>query len=377
MSSEKIRKPDKAIKKSLITSVLLTCSILVGGCSKGDVVPSSSETTTEPPVITTAATTPDGGYDFKSAVKNPTHERPDVKPNGDVVILMTGDTHSGIDKGFGYGGVYEVRYQMELKGDTVLLVDTGDAIQGDPVGYNTKGDAIIDLMNDCGYDLAIPGVREFHYGMDNFMKLASKANYDYISCNFVKNGETVFKPYVIKEVCGRKIAFVGVSTPKTLTQEPAEYFQDENGNQIYGFMEDEKGEAVAQAVQQSIDKARAEGAEYVILMGHLGNELEAAPWNYMSITLRTHGYDAYFDGYSHDLKSEDIIDSTGKTIKRISAGSYLTGLGWVRISAKDGSVTAGLHSWSGNKVNPTDLFDIVNPMTKKVKAARKQFGTVD
>ena len=366
---------DITIKTKSLTALLLTCAVLFGGCAKGNEdVPSSSVPSGTPVIVTTQTGTDDTPVVIRE--KNPTHERPEVTPNGDVVILVTGDTHSGIDKGFGYGGVYEVRYQMELKGDTVLLVDTGDAIQGSPIGFDTKGTAVIDLMNDCGYDIAIPGVREFHYGMENFLNLANRANFDYISCNFVRDGKTVFRPYIIKEVCGRKIAFVGISTPKALTQEPAEFFQDGNGNYIYGFMQDEKGEAIVQAVQQSIDNARAEGADYVILMGHLGSEMEAAPWNYMSITLRVKGYDAYFDGYSHDLKSEDIIDSTGKTIKRISPGSNMNGLGWVRISAKNGALTAGLYSWQ-DKITPTELFDIENPMTKKVRAAKKMYGVTD
>ena len=80
-----------------------------------------------------------------------------------------------------------------------MLVDDGDAIQGEPIGTMTTGEGIIDIMNAVGYDLAVPGNHEFDYGMDRFLELTKKANFPYLSCNFNKEGELVFQPYVIKE----------------------------------------------------------------------------------------------------------------------------------------------------------------------------------
>ena len=82
----------------------------------------------------------------------------------------------------------------------VLLVDDGDAIQGEPIGTMTKGEAIIDIMNTVGYDVAIPGNHEFDYGMDQFLALTEKADFPYISCNFNKGGELIFDP---SAACGR------------------------------------------------------------------------------------------------------------------------------------------------------------------------------
>ena len=84
----------------------------------------------------------------------------------DVVILFTSDAQAvlpvfgvfcGIDQGFGYAGLAAVRDSLKAAGNHVVLVDNGDAIQGEPVGTMTKGEAIIDLMNAVGYDVAIPG----------------------------------------------------------------------------------------------------------------------------------------------------------------------------------------------------------------------------
>ena len=218
-----------------------------------------------------------------------------------LVILYTSDVHCGIEQGWGYAGLYAVK-EYYAADNYVMLVDDGDAIQGEPIGTMTKGEGIIDIMNAVGYDLAIPGNHEFDYGMDNFLALTEKADFQYLSCNFNKEGELVFAPYAIKEFDGVKFAFIGVTTPMTLRSSTPRYFMDENGNFIYGFMQDETGEQVYAAVQKAVDDARAEGAKYVIVMAHMGNEAECSPWMYSDVIANTTGIDAWLDGHSHDTE---------------------------------------------------------------------------
>ena len=286
----------------------------------------------------------------------------------DVVVLFTSDVHCGVEQGFGYVGLLAVKDAMIAGGNHVLLVDNGDSIQGEPIGTMTKGEANIDLMNDVGYDIAIPGNHEFDYGMDRFLELADKANFPYISCNFNKAGELVFDPYVIKEFDGVKIAFVGVTTPKSLTSSTPRYFQDEDGNFIYGFFQDDTGEGVYTAVQKAVDDARAEGAQYVIAMGHVGNEAECQPWTYADIIANTNGIDAFLDGHSHDTDKVVMTNKDGADVVRQACGTKLEGIGWLKISAEDGSVDTGLYTWN-NSVSAPELLGITNAMTAEVEAA--------
>lgn len=145
------------------------------------------------------------------------------------MILYTSDVHCGVGQGFGYAGVQQIRDYLESEGYTTLLVDDGDAVQGEPIGTMTKGESVIDLMTELHYDVAIPGNHEFDYGMDQFFALTERAEFPYVSCNFDKEGTLLFDPYVIKEAAGKKIAFVGVTTPQTLTSSTPSYFQDESG----------------------------------------------------------------------------------------------------------------------------------------------------
>lgn len=290
----------------------------------------------------------------------------------DLVILFTSDVHCGIDQGFGYAGLYAVKKQME-KSYNVLLVDDGDSIQGEPVGTMTKGEAIIDLMNAVGYDVAIPGNHEFDYGMDNFLSLTKQANFPYVSSNFTYKDELVFPAYIIKEVEGLKVAFVGITTPESITKSTPKYFQDENGNYVYGFMEDGTGEKLYDGVQSAVDAARAEGADYVIAIAHLGNEATSSPYTYADVLGNTTGIDAMVDGHSHDTDQLVMKNKNGEDVIRAACGTKLEGIGYVTISAKDGSLSYGLYTWH-NSVAAPKLLGIENEASEAVSAATDELN---
>ncbi len=284
-----------------------------------------------------------------------------------LVILYTSDVHCGISQGWGYAGLYAIKESLSAD-NYVLLVDDGDAIQGEPIGTMTKGEALIDIMNTVGYDIAIPGNHEFDYGMDRFLELTKKASFPYISVNFNKEGELVFQPYVIKEFDGVKIAFVGVTTPTTPRSSTPRYFKDENGNFIYGFMQqDETGEAVYAAVQKAVDDARAEGAQYVILMGHLGDEEECTPWKYSDVLGNTTGIDVMLDGHSHDTNQVVMKNKDGQDVIRSACGTKLENIGAVTITT-DGKISAELYTWNQKTAAPK-LLGLKNAVSEAVSAA--------
>lgn len=285
----------------------------------------------------------------------------------DVVVLFTSDVHCGVDQGFGYVGLAAIRDTLKAAGNHVVLVDNGDSIQGEPMGTMTTGEANIELMNAVGYDIAIPGNHEFDYGMERFLELTKKANFPYISCNFNKEGELVFEPYIIKEFDGVKIAFVGMTTPKTITSSTPKYFQNEAGEFVYGFMQDETGEKLYAAVQSAVDAARAEGAAYVVAMGHMGNEASCQPWTYADVIAHTTGIDAFLDGHSHDTDQVEMTNKDGGKVLRSGCGTKMAGVGYLRIAA-DGKLSTGLYTW-GNDVSAPELLGIKNDVSAAVEAA--------
>ena len=284
----------------------------------------------------------------------------------DLIILFTSDVHCGIDRGWGYTGLFAVKEKLSETYD-VLLVDNGDALQGEPIGLFSRGEAVIDVMNVMGYDVAIPGNHDFDYGVEQLLALTKKANFPYICCNFENKGKLVFDPWIIKEIGGLKIGFVGVTTPDTIRSSVPRNFQDENGNFIYGFMTDKTGEAVYNAVQQSVDATRAAGADYVIVLGHMGNSDIYKPWMYSDVISHCSGIDAWLDGHTHDTDQVVMKDRDGKDVVRAACGTKLANIGALHIT-REGKISSELFSWNSS-VPASKLLPIDNAASRAVSAA--------
>ena len=268
-----------------------------------------------------------------------------------VVVLYTNDVHCGIEDAIGYAGLAAYEKAYEKLGYEVILVDNGDAIQGGPIGTLSKGEYIIDIMNAVGYDIATIGNHEFDYGMDVFMSLREKAEFPYISANFCDlEGNPILDPYVIKELGGWKVAFVGASTPETFTKSTPTYFQDAEGNYIYSFCQGEDGANLYAAVQKAVDAARAEGAEIVIVMSHLGIDGSSVPYTSSDLIVNTTGINAVLDGHSHsEWEMELVKNAAGEDVILSSTGTKLNNVGSLVIEAGEDQtpvLTTALHSES-------------------------------
>ncbi|MBO4879007.1 MAG: bifunctional metallophosphatase/5'-nucleotidase [Clostridia bacterium] len=260
----------------------------------------------------------------------------------ETVILFTNDVHCGIEDNWGYAGLAAVKKAMEDEGINTILVDAGDHVQGGPIGTLSTGGLIIDIMNFVGYDLAIPGNHEFDYSMERFFELIDAANCPYISCNFMnyENGQPttpVLDAYKIFEAGDKKIAFVGVCTPETITKSTPTYFQNDQGEYIYGFCQDDTGDGVVEATQAAIDAAKAEGADYVVIVGHLGIDEQSSPWMSTEVISRITGADAFIDGHSHSVICEELPDAEGHTVLHGQTGTKFANIGALKIYA-DGSL---------------------------------------
>ena len=297
-----------------------------------------------------------------------------AEKNGEIYVLYTSDIHCGVDKGFGLAGLYEYRKSLEDQGYTTILVDDGDAVQGEVMGTLTGGEAMIRLMNAMDYDVAIPGNHEFDYGMEQFFKNVELAEHPYISCNFNKEGELVLKPYEIIEAAGKKIAFIGITTPESLTSSSPAYFQDDKGNFIYGFMEGENGKLLYDAVQKAVDDARAEGADYVYVMAHMGMEETSRPYTYVDVISNTTGIDVFLDGHSHDTRQVVMKNKAGKNVTRSAVGTKLNSIGYSHIT--DGGIEeTNILSWPDT--NPVSLVSMMRPDNPVSRAVAQEEAEIE
>lgn len=307
------------------------------------------------------------GEEAEAAAETSDDANNDTRENGDIYILFTSDVHCGANQGFGYAGLKEIKDNLEAQGYAVILVDNGDSIQGDSIGMLTEGESVIEIMNETGYDLWTPGNHEFDYGMEQFFKLVDMANFKVISCNFNKEGELLYSPYAVLEAAGKKIGFVGVTTPTTFVSSTPDNFKNEEGEFIYGFLQDESGELLYEAVQSAVDSARAEGAEYVYLMAHLGILAKDAPWTYADVIEHTNGIDVVLDGHSHDTEQVVMKNKDGEDVVRSACGTKLGAIGYSYISAEEGIVDTNIWTWN-NKVSMPELIGIDNPVSRKIES---------
>ncbi len=263
----------------------------------------------------------------------------------DIVVLYTNDVHCGVDGNIGYAGLALYKKEMQAQTPYVTLVDNGDAIQGAPIGTLSDGGYLIDIMNKVGYDFAVPGNHEYDYGMPRFLELAGKLSCGYYSSNFMdlRTGSTVFAPYKIFTYGDTKVAFVGATTPESFTKSTPAYFQDGNGNYIYGFCEDESGQKLYTQIQSAVDSARAEGVNYVILVGHLGENGTTDRWTSDSVIKNTTGIDVLIDGHSHETYGKYVKNKDGQDVLLTQTGTKLENIGKLTLRT-DGTITSELIS---------------------------------
>ena len=300
-----------------LISVMLVLALCLGLVACGGAAPAATTPATTAPAVA-ATTEPAVVYE-------------------DVVILYTNDVHTYIDGPMGYDVIAGLKAELEGQYGNVILVDAGDHAQGTAFGSMDKGETIIALMNAAGYDAATLGNHEFDYGMEGAMNIIEWAEYPYLSCNFYHEekgvkGENVLDAYKIFEMGGHKIAIVGMTTPETFTKSTPAYFQDDMGNYIYGISGGEDGAALHADAQAAIDAAKAEGADIVIGLGHLGDDPSSAPWTSEETIANVSGLTAFIDGHSHTtVVSQNVTDKSGANVLLTQTGEYVGNVGMMLI----------------------------------------------
>ena len=147
-----------------------------------------------------------------------------IADQGKLILLYTSDVNNsfrsdGRTGEIGYAALAQYKDDLERQGYTVALIDGGNALNGSMTGILSRGEYPAEILNQMGYEMAVPGNGEWNLGLYAFLNTAENtANYPYICCNFVDltTGEPVFVPYLLKEYGNKKIAYLGISSPDAL-----------------------------------------------------------------------------------------------------------------------------------------------------------------
>lgn len=245
------------------------------------------------------------------------------KPDHDIVILFENDVHCALD---GYTKLGALKQEMLAQTPYVAVVSAGDYVQGAALGSITKGESVIQIMNAVGYDVTTIGNHEFDYGVDQMKHLMSELKANVVCCNFTDlNDKLLFDPYTIKQFGDVKVAFVGAATPTTFTSSTPTYFEDSKGNLIYSF----HVEDCFKRIEKAAKEARSNGADYVIVISHLGDDTEID--NSVDMIRNTSGIDAVLDGHQHHIINQRINNSKGKPVILASTGTAFLRMGKLTI----------------------------------------------
>ena len=291
----------------------------------------------------------------------------DSELSDDIVVLYTNDVHTYIDGQLSYDVIAAIKKDLQKEYKHVILADAGDHVQGTAYGSMDKGKSIIDMMNAAGYDVATLGNHEFDYNMSGCMNVIEWAEFPYISCNFYNEangvrGDNVLPSYVMFDCGGEKLAFVGITTPETFSKSTPSYFQDGNGNYIYGISAGDDGSELQQEVQKAINEAKTAGATKIIALGHLGIDPSSSPWTSKETISAISGLDAFIDGHSHSIvKGDTIKDKDGKDVLLTQTGQYFNRIGMMLIDSSTGEITTDFIELSGNN---DDGYSLISELYK-------------
>ena len=137
-------------------------------------------------------------------------------------------------------------------------------------------------MNKLKYDVVTLGNHEFDYKIPELEKRAEELECGYISINycFYANKTARYNVYKIIEKGSKKIAFIGVATPQTLTKTYLNSLYDSNGKRVYDFLTENKSQELYDRIQAEIDRLKnEEKVDYIIILGHLGIQGDALEEN--------------------------------------------------------------------------------------------------
>jgi 2',3'-cyclic-nucleotide 2'-phosphodiesterase (5'-nucleotidase family) len=234
---------------------------------------------------------------------------------------------------------------------STLLLNTGDTIQGSAEALFTRGQALVDVLNEFGIDGYAPGNWEFVYGTDRFKEIFAGphplAPWGTVAAN-VRNapasgncpdGDYVLPPYMIKDVNGIKVGILGFTTDR--------------GPQVVGsavtaglcFLSSAPGTSGTPDVSQVEAELRAQVAklrdvekvDLIVMLSELGLA------NNSLLAQRNDGIDVILSSDMHEETKDAVVVDTpggGKTIV-VEEGQDGTNLGELRLTMKDGK----LHDW--------------------------------
>ena len=293
-----------------------------------------------------------------------------VQAQKSIVILYENDVHCGID---GYTKMAGLRDAIN-RTDTAFaaVVCCGDFLQGNTTGAISKGQYIADIMRHMDYHALTVGNHEFDYGVPRMKELLEQIGTPVVCANLFEAGEPqpIYAPYVIRQYGDKRVAYVGACTPETMILEGYSFY-DTNDILLY----DLKPKTFYELIQQAVDEARANGADYVVLLSHVGETTQSMGFNSHKLVNTVRGIDVVLDGHSHNVfEDAKATDPDGRQIIVTQTGTQFANVGKLVITPDGRFITKLIKSseipYENEKITATvdSIRQMVKAVTSKVVA---------
>jgi 2',3'-cyclic-nucleotide 2'-phosphodiesterase/3'-nucleotidase len=215
--------------------------------------------------------------------------------------------------------------QLRKKGSNMLLLDNGDNLQGQPQEYyynfidTVSPHFNAEVMNYMGYDAGTVGNHDIEAGHSVYDRLRKLYKFPLLAANAVeiKTGRPYFKPYVIINKKGLKIAVLGLVTPAIPTWLPP---------QLYSGMEFTD---MLSTAKKWMPEILLQKPDVVVGLFHAGwnrsFQKESADTldenGSAAVAYSVPGFDVIFNGHDHNTVNEKIVNSAGDTVLILDGGS--------------------------------------------------------
>lgn len=204
-----------------------------------------------------------------------------------------------------YLAAYLKKYKQE--NTNTLLVHAGDMVGGSPpISSQFQDEPTIEFLNLLHFDVGTPGNHELDEGVNEMKRLIhggfnkktgyfQGANTAYSSANIIdrKSGTPLLPPYVIKQMDGIDIGFIGV-----VTKETNMYVSPENRKEVE--ITDE-----VSAINRTVKLLKEKGIEVIVVLAHDSAKSEKAGANSTGALVEMapkidDEVDVIFAGHSHE-----------------------------------------------------------------------------
>jgi len=261
-----------------------------------------------------------------------------------LTILHTNDTHSQVDPTAGpedMGGAARRKVLIDSIRSAVpsaMLVDAGDAVQGSMFFTLFGGEVEQKLLNGLGYDIQILGNHEFDNGMEALARNYRNATPVLLASNYDLRQTPLaglFRPYLIKEVEGRKVAFMALNI------NPAGLIDEANWSGLRYLDTIEAANALAWYLKN------IENVDMVVAISHIGLD-EKSGANDRDVATRSRNIDVIIGGHSHTLirpgsQQSMAVNLDGDTVLIAQTGKKGLYLGEITLDIAARKASAKLH----------------------------------